>query len=307
MADVSSIDAVTIGKGIESGSNGLAKLFPGWVRRSETNAEISATKKAIESIGEIRRLARAQGLDDEVTDYFCRDMVRRVTRNENIDAIISFASPMVENDANPQDLVGSEWLNYYVDHAERVTEEEVQRAWAAILAGEVNKPGTYSKMAISTLSRMDAKDIKNFKMLCSFLSMTQIDEVLVVSADGGGTSYNEGAFTYQQLSSLGTMGLVDMGGSYYLTMTPKQWTSFISSNDCVVLVRGVEGHERISFHPVLTRTGQELSKLCKDRNNRGILKALNAKCRKGELALEFMRASDGQDISFDDAASMLAL
>ncbi len=279
-------DLAGVGEAIEKGSRGLARLFPGWARRSEVNAERRATEQALQSVREIRRVARQEGLSEDVTDYFCRDSVRRITRNENLDQIVSFAAPMVDEDAEVSDLVGSEWLNYYVDHAERVTDDEAQRAWASVLAGEVNKRGSFSKNTMQVLSVMDTEDAKSFRKLCLFIADGIYGRTLVMAVDEDGTSYNDGTLTYTEMSNLAALGLIDMGGSANLSLGKSVWALFAEYGDLSVSVsRAENGGERFTLSPILTRVGEELSRLCDERDMPGIVRTLEAKAGRDELRI----------------------
>ncbi|BAL77003.1 DUF2806 domain-containing protein [Bradyrhizobium cosmicum] len=61
--------------------------------------------------------------------------------------------------------IEDDWLNLYAKIAEDKTSEELQSLFGKILAGEIQRPGTYSLRTLqflSTLSKSDAQQISNF-------------------------------------------------------------------------------------------------------------------------------------------------
>lgn len=273
----------SIGEAIDGASSALSRLFPGLMYRSRANAERKITKTALKSVREIRAIAEKEGLSPEIVESFCRDSVSRITRNENLDQVVFFAESMVNKEAKVDDLVGSEWLNYFVDHAERVSDEEAQRAWASVLAGEVNQRGSYSKNAMKILSLMEAKDAKSFERICEFIAFGAFGEVLAMNHDDVGAAYNAGSLSYTELSDLGALGLIDMGGMRQLEIKSSEWILVAEDKGRFAFIRQPEGNEnRLFFKPILTSAGMALSKLCTKRDFPGIVKALKLEAeRKG--------------------------
>ena len=58
-----------------------------------------------------------------------------------------------------------EWLSRFCAGAEHIADADVQSAWARLLAGECESPGSFSKHAISALSNMSRKDVLEFTSL----------------------------------------------------------------------------------------------------------------------------------------------
>ena len=52
-------------------------------------------------------------------------------------------------------------------HAENYSEEHYQRLWAAVLAGEVRQPGSFSNAAMNILSSISPEEAGIFQQLCN--------------------------------------------------------------------------------------------------------------------------------------------
>ena len=109
----------------------------------------------------IRRLGEAQ-TDIEV---FAALEAAGLTYNEL--GVLVKALPMLKN---PQpDAVSDDWVVNAVDKARLSSDDETQAAWALLLAGEFDNPGSYSRKTVNILSDMSKDDADAFSTLCRFV------------------------------------------------------------------------------------------------------------------------------------------
>ena len=109
----------------------------------------------------IRRLGEAQ-TDIEV---FAALEAAGLTYNEF--GVLVKALPMLKN---PQpDAVSDDWVVNAVDKARLSSDDETQTTWARLLAGEFDKPGSYSRKTVNILSDMSKDDASAFSTLCRFV------------------------------------------------------------------------------------------------------------------------------------------
>ena len=100
-------------------------------------------------------------------------------------------------DSTNQDASGSEekiindgWLNSFEKEARSKSTEEMQLRFGRILAGEIEKPGSYSIRAIKLLGELDQYTAALFKRLCSLCVVVEnswdgiIVDARVVSVEG---------------------------------------------------------------------------------------------------------------------------
>ena len=123
--------------------------------------------------------------DVEVADIQKRAAQRFVNEQvrwqANMEEVIEKASPLVEDDASPEDME-NDWLLNFFDKSRMVSDDEMQEIWARVLAGEVNAPGAYSRKAVNILSDMDKSDAELFNTLCRFRLITM--QHLPITAPG---------------------------------------------------------------------------------------------------------------------------
>ncbi len=75
--------------------------------------------------------------------------------------LITATSTQVEND---NDVFWG-----LVEHSKEISNEEIQELIAKIIAGEYNKPGTYTMSALQTIKMLGKNEIELFERVCSFL------------------------------------------------------------------------------------------------------------------------------------------
>lgn len=86
-----------------------------------------------------------------------------VKKNENCVDIVEKALDYIEPGKDPRH-VNEDWLLYFYELAGLVSDESVQQIWAKVLGGEVNAPGTFSKLFLHTLGVMSSE---NARLLCN--------------------------------------------------------------------------------------------------------------------------------------------
>lgn len=76
------------------------------------------------------------------------------------------ANAIEDLDQNAKLEVEDDWLSYFFDYAQNISDESVQKIWARILAEHCNGDTSIKRMLIHTLSLLDAESAKAFGNLC---------------------------------------------------------------------------------------------------------------------------------------------
>lgn len=151
---------------------------------------ITLIKKMSNAVGglfapyQIKRIAKAEAeaalikaqSDIEITDLHRRAARRWIEEEaqhqENMESITARALPELNEDAKPESM-DDDWIVNFLDKGRIVSDSEMQELWSRILAGEANKPGTYSKRAVNSLSDIDKTDADLFTKFCGFVWMIE--------------------------------------------------------------------------------------------------------------------------------------
>jgi len=149
-------------------------------------------------------------MDLEIADIQKRALNRLVTeeikKQENIENITEKSFTSLNENANPENIE-DDWISNFFDKCKLISDDEMQTLWSQILAGEANKPGTFSKRTIefiSTLDKSDALLFDNFLKYCWFIGGYQ---PLIIDYDNNQV-YENNNMTFSNLMHLDEIGLI---------------------------------------------------------------------------------------------------
>lgn len=274
-------DIEDVANAARAGSKVLAaigKVFPGWAANSLGKAESRETDRILNDLGKIKAQQNNLGLADETVSELMTNAVRRHNRNVNFNGIVKLATSEISDEANPGDI-DPEWAENFRDHAEKVSTKEVQQVWAKMLAGEINKPGSFSKRTMSILADMSAYECEAFAKLCSFSIASpnsNMPPLVVLYEKKDVPDFNDGAFTYDERSSLEALGLIDCGLIRNLTLEKGGKLLFNIGSLTIEITNNTDSKRKLGFSPLLTRFGCELASICKLGNGNQLHEYLTA-------------------------------
>ena len=154
-------------------------------------------------------------LDAKTKAVLIYNAKKDIKKWSNTSSICERAADKLLPTANP-DSVDDDWRNIFTDHAENISNEDMQEIWSFILAQECNEPGSIPKALLNTLFSMGKREAEYFEKLASFC-------VYIVDADGKkgdaipliinthiNDYYNDHGLGLDALYTLETLGLVNM-------------------------------------------------------------------------------------------------
>lgn len=110
--------------------------------------------------------------DVEVSDIQRRAAERWFTeetmKQQNLERIVQKAMIALSAAARPENIE-QDWLVNFLDKARLISDAEMQSLWAAILAGEADSPGKFSKRTLSVLTTLSKWEASTFSQLCGFV------------------------------------------------------------------------------------------------------------------------------------------
>lgn len=150
--------------------------------------------------------------------------------------------------------VDPDWFARWRTWAQDVSSETMQRMWGRVLAGEVQRPGTYSMHTLDVLSRLSRRDAKLVEKAASFV----IDDFVFTptNLDNFGLSHLD----CLALIELGILNAVDSQGTVSLDQKDAYRLYYCQTK--IVKVTSVGQNVSITFKAhLLTLVGRELCKL----------------------------------------------
>jgi len=148
-----------ISKLIDAVSQGIGTLYePTRIRR---RARAEADAALIKAEGDIRKrelLKRAAN----------RLAFQEMRRQENIENIVEIAAASLPETVS-EEPVDKDWISRFFDECKDVSNEELQKIWGRLLAGEVANPKSCSRKTLAILKDLSQEDAKLFTDFCSFV------------------------------------------------------------------------------------------------------------------------------------------
>lgn len=185
---------------IEVNTDGLAKLADtvgGWLG---WNANAVERMAEAESYAKVRKvdaenaaaLARLQG-EDQVAQYI---LAREARKMNNIKQVVEKTQSMfAEGEQVSNEPVNPDWGNRFISIVEDISDDEMQKLWARILAGEIKHPKSYSLRTLELLRNITTDEAELFltaskyiidnRFLCTEkFAMCNLEELLILSDMG---------------------------------------------------------------------------------------------------------------------------
>ncbi len=257
---------------IEKVSDAVGGVFKPYqikrVAKAEAEAEIIKATTQIE-ISEIKQRA----LD--------RFLVEEASKQENIESITKKAIPQLEEGANPGGIE-KDWLIDFFDKSRIVSDEEMQNLWSAILAGEANKPGSYSKRTLHLMASLDKKDATLLNKLCRFL--WKIEDITVpLVFDTKHDLYVNNGISFSVLKHLDSIGLISFESvSGYISKDLNK--TVVVSYDKKITTLEFQNDSKNDLnigHVLFTDVGAQLAQFCQGRAVEGFEEYVMSEWLKG--------------------------
>ena len=201
----------------------------------------------------------------EITDLQQRAEYRRFVEDmrhqKHMEDIITQAIPHVDENAAPENM-DNDWITNLFEKCRIVSDAEMQRLWARVLATEANTPGTFSKRTVNLLSGFDKSDAELFTKFCGFCWEIEGIPLSSLVFDFEADIYNKHGINFDTLKHLDTIGLIRVETQNTgLKKAPTAMSYYgkrldLSIPESIIDAPFYVGHVR------LTKVGEELFLIC---------------------------------------------
>ena len=242
---------------IEKISNAIGMLYQPTQIKRVARAEVEADK--IKALGDV-----------EATEIQQRAISRLIheegKKQENIESITSQATERLDDSAKPEN-VEDDWISHFFEKCRNVSDKDMQGLWSNLLAGEANKPGSYSKRTVELIATLDKSEAHLFTKLCGFsISGGDIFPLILDQKDD---IYLKSDITFSTLNHLESIGLIKLNNlqNFVLQNLPKKVT-LMCFGIPINFVLPSETNNNLDIGSVmLTQAGQQLAPICGARLN----------------------------------------
>ena len=141
----------------------------------ESKARIEQAEKLIELITGLPQITGLESMDEQVSHtvnrviarVFSDETEKQVVREQVTALFIEELKNYPLPEDNDAQEISKDWLNLFWSFVENKTDEDLQKIFAKILAGECVKPGSFSARLLHILSIMNKQDALAFQAVCS--------------------------------------------------------------------------------------------------------------------------------------------
>lgn len=260
-----------------------AAFFEGKAEKQRVKDRIQQRLMLAQPDAEERKLA---GTALEGDQFHVRMIEQEARKQENlagvaIEATLEMkalpppAAPTSDRVENSSKQIDDDWLNQFTRYAEDASSDELQKVWGRVLAGEVNRPGSFSRLALRFISELDQETAQN----CEYAVERAFTDFIPKTPDW---LQDKGMLTALDLQRLGLIeGVTGVGGMRQSFTFNENPMPFMHGEYCL-LVRGEAG-ETISVDAiVITRLGKEIFSLLAPTDHRLALRELTSLLARSE-------------------------
>jgi len=190
-----------------------------------------------------------------------RFLIEEAKRQSNIESITQKALPLLEEKASPEN-VEDDWITNFFEKSRIISDQQMQKLWSGVLAGEANSPGTFSKRTVNLLADLDKRDAELFTRLCGFVWM--IGDLSPLIFDAQNEIYNRAGLSFSSLTHLDTLGLIrfDNIGDFLRMSLPKKTTVYYYGAPIELTLPSEQDNQLQTGKVLLTNAGRELAPIC---------------------------------------------
>lgn len=199
-----------------------------------------------------------------------------ITKLKNFIKTANFAAEQITNiDSQPAggEKVDFDWLMRFFDSVGNVSNEELQKLWGKVLAGEMGQPGNCSLRTMDIIRNLSPKEAKVFDKLCQYVVKSGDCYFIFHNGFSGLTDENFNSYNYILKTGLNySDSIVPMIECGLLSIDNSLTTDFMSNKVldiqnqeiiCFIIANQLENNF-LSIEPYfLTRSGIELFHIIK--------------------------------------------
>ena len=246
-ADAKAYEINVVSKAISENQSSLQKI-----EYKEAKLSLSSLDK--DSIQEVTSLPKRA---ENRIDY------QEQKRQQNIERVTQIAAEQLESvNSVSEEKVDEDWTTRFFNYAQDVSNEEMQSLWGRILAGEVEKPKSYSLRALELIRNLSKSEAEIFSKVAKYAVKSGNDYFVFKGKKD--LLNNKFGISFNDLALLKELGLLHTSEftSYKYAKSDKSSSPHLIFGSHIVVMEIKENTPefRISIN-LFTTIGKELLKL----------------------------------------------
>ena len=240
---------------------GLIDIPAGFLERRDAEKQAESEERIKFTRAVNRELMDQIKTDPEFTQRASNTFAHRILREQsNLEKTFRFAMGLFKKkkkeydnsenqqaDNEPETPISEDWFNILEKEASQKSTENMQRRFAQVLAGEIEKPGSHSIKAVKALGEMDQSIADLFHKLCSACIVLEVPfqkrildiRVPAIGGNPGQNSLSKYGLSFDNLNRLHEYGLII---SDYNSQFPYQLSMVGKNNQVAIPLRHQKQH-----------------------------------------------------------------
>lgn len=182
---------------------------------------------------------------------------QEITKQQNIEAVVDNAYEELENETTVSDEpINPDWMFRFFNSVENISNEDMQKIWGHILAGEIKSPNTYSYRTLEKLKNMTQQEAEHFQLVASLVLHSDRKYFILSDCE----ILNKYNVNFEHLLELEECGMMSAHELALGLPIPTNQPNFIYNSQVIGIINGKENscqELEISVH-VFTESGKQL-------------------------------------------------
>lgn len=290
MADFSliKIDGKPLEKLIDVISKGIGTVYK--PRAIKKEAEAKAYEIEIIERAKSKAIAEGKEIDAVTLDRIQERFIHKeIKRQSNIDNVAQIAAEQISQEEHiSEEPVDEDWSTRFFNIVEDVSDEEMQKLWGRILAGEVKQPKSFSLRTLELLKNLSKNEAEVFTLASTLVISSRNSPFLFRGDDNEAlTKYG---FTFEHRLLLTELGILQSETNItrnFQTLTNDYFTYFESGKYLIKTLK--KANSEMNNLPIyrFSKIGEELLKLITSKINDNYIKEFGAVLNSYQLDVEF--------------------
>lgn len=260
-------------------------LFQVYEARGEAKSSLVRVKGELAM--EAERLRTEPELAELRNQAELRTYVESLRHQQNLNTIATKAAYFLSEEARPSDI-DQDWLDDFSDKSKRCGKEEVQTLWARVLAGEANKPGSFSKRTLSILRDLDKDSAQHFAKLARSLwaieTVCQEREnqiqLIPINKEPITDKDSEEQLSHDSCAELASQGLIVFDISTFYIQVDSELAILRYFERSMEVVFDESGRSITCGRFALTKSGRELIEIVEEQPINGLFETMVERLNK---------------------------
>ena len=249
------VDLMSLLSDISTVSTGIAAVAGAIIAAVSSRNKVNDKLLEIIKTGDLRQAERRLAEDGNLSNVQLYEI-------HNFLSVVEKANHRVNHKNTGERHYSSfDWFMRFYEAVGKVSDEDMQELWSRILAGEINRPSTYSIRTVETLKNMDRREAELFRFLAPHL-ISSMDKSRFLPNSSMYLRHYE--IKYADIMELSEAGLIYMEGALNseIEVSQKGKPFFINQNTIIDIASTNKGNDKVKIKKFpLTKAGMEIYSL----------------------------------------------